>query len=1449
VKIRPALQHRPEIFCPALSADLYKSVIEQPTFKRPISQYAPEAHHDLRTGRHYPATELRPISLYAPEAHHDLRTGRPYLATELRPISQYAPEALRPDIRTGRHYPATELRPISQYAPEAHQDLRTGRHISAIEQPAIELRPGPQYEPEAPRPGPYIGLQRPSPSSNLIMRISTQGDSSPIDMQCPTPLLRWNGSTTRIDSRSTPPRTEVVLLYDQDYPGAFGAVKARNSAARLGPIPNDLFILDTGATTSCATSLRLLQQIKVFQDDESVEILGINGKNPLIAPCSGYLTGPFVSTPALYVPDASANILSWWGIKTAYKIDIVDQDLDSEHVLLSHKATQDEIRCYIDPALGLYVYRPSEYDVRPRCLSLSHVRTLQKLGLPKAAASRAAACQDLHETLGFCNPGVLRDLIHKRGNKGITPADVTFWEKYYHPNYCRGCPARQNAPPQVEATTRASDQMGDLVFADLFEINSAMLPSSLTAIAFLDEATGHKHCRVIPDKSIGAIMDETHSLVQRYKRGEKRIKRLRTDGEPTFVGLTAPLFNTYDILHEMSEPYRHCAPIERAIQTIERKFLAVIHGADVPIPVFLYPELLAHVCDMDNSTFNAKNDGLTPVEHLQKSRIEIEDLLLKQKFGSLRSYHNPRPSEGSSSKKSDEPRHSYGVYIGLDPVRPHCHVLWNFLELRRHSVAHSVHVLWDPILEAAYLKACDGHVTSDLPYFADCLAAGIESGQAEPLASVPPTASNDKPTITPQDTLRAPDMDVESPGDPIIQPVHDAAANRMSMDTPAPLNISIGGRKSNDDALALAKMSAKLSTPTPRLGPRRPPATVHNTNRKRELFNRALADAEEDQKDSEALSNALNTIDSVSTDHSLINALTTLIDSTDDAAASEIVNSIRRSSRFSKRKAQIDAILNLSIKKASETFPDTKVSAAVLKELDQMDTVLGQDVWDYVTPAQLALDFQARLVKNIIPSSLFLKLKSDCETLKARLIVHGDKQILSELFSSNSSPTINTNILMTVLSIAAKESYDFEAVDITGAYLNASLPEAEYMRLPRDIATILVQADASRAQFLQPDGTIVVRLKKALYGLKNSGKLWYEEMHQFLINTGFARSLMDKCLYTRRDGNLVTHALVYVDDILLVGNDTKFRLRCKTELRSRFKNITEQPLNNIVFLGMSVTKQANGDISVDQRSMISDIISDYKVTSTSTAPASANILNHHVSDVPLSLPKSKEYRSLNMKLLYLATRTRPDILFPSTVFATRSKCPSAVDYDRLIKIIEYLNGSQNNVLTFKKEGDLKVNAFVDSSFNAHWDAKGHTGFAIFPDLAHSAAIIIKSSKHKSTADSSTEAELMALHEAMLYITWIADIYSELGYNVRPVETFQDNLSCIALSSAPILNFSGRSKFINRKLFGIYEHLEQGDAILTHVGTDDMIADVLTKAIVGSKFRKFTIALMGQQADN
>jgi len=1258
------------------------------------------------------------------------------------------------------------------------------------------------------------------------------------------------GDEPTTDERSSVDYYEIYT-YDTEYPEAFSRAQGvppkvaemveihsgEPSSARMRSTNSDpdgdSFIIDTGATTSCVKSLHLLRHdsFKRFASDEQVRILGISGDNDLVAPGNGQLHDAFDQTRALYVPDATANILSWWSIRKTHRIQVMRQDEADEHLELINKLTGESTRCYIDPKLGLYVWRPVRTHVVANIYSISHIRQLQKLGLHKRAVVRAARCQDLHESLDFCHPAALRELIVKRGDKTMTRADFDFWQTHYHPNYCRGCPCRGNAPPQADATTRPRSTVGELLHADLFHVTSNIPSGNFTAVAFIDEACGHKSVGVLASKSAKDILQAFAPVHAAYKAAGKPITELRTDGEPTLQALTAPLDATYSVRHTMSEEYRHATTAERGIQTLEKKFLACIHGADVPIPTFLYPELLRHVAALDNAVFNIKNEGLTPREQLLPDNTYVTtdlDDLMDLKFGSLRRYYDPRAKEGASSKKTDERTCSYGVVIGTDPMRPHCHVLWNFVDRKKHSVAHSIKVLWSPALESTYLAACEGHLTSTLPQFADSLAAEI--------ANEPPPATIASATV---------DMEVENPVAKMVEmTIHTRIDRSHSSETAR--RMAAMNREVSPATTSVAHISDLFPLPSPPTATR-PEQTRHNTNfadqRRMAKYNAGMKEAERQGREhaQELVWAKIFADGNESTEEdALTQALATILPAIDDQSADRLVQSIRRSSRLSRGNSE--RILNMTIAAASKVHPIPKVTAAVGKELGQMDP---HDVWDYKTPNQVKEDRRAGLIKNIIPSSLFLKLKSDMETLKARLIVHGDRQILSEMFGSNSSPTININILLALLSLAAKEKHDFESVDITGAYLNAPLPEPEYMRLPADLAKILVDLDNTRAQYVDPDdGTIVVMLKKALYGLKNSGKLWYQEVHTFMVSMGFVRSEIDKCLFTRKIGDLVTHALVYVDDILLIGNDAVFRTQCKQALVTKFKKITEQPTNSLTFLGMRIKKARNGDITVDQVNMISDLLDEFKISASSVTPCASNILNQHSASLcPPEL--AKKYRSLNMRLLYLATRTRPDILFPTVVYATRSQQPTTVDYDRLTKIMEYLHCTVNKCLTFKCDCPLSVNAYVDSSFNTHWDSKGHTGFAVFPDFEGSAAIIVKSTKHHSTADSSTEAELMALHEAMKYITWIADVYAELGYDVRPVETFQDNKSCITLSSEESINFRGRSKFINRKYFGIYQHLQDGDAILTHIGTDHMLADVLTKALVGEKFRHFTIALMGK----
>jgi hypothetical protein len=141
--------------------------------------------------------------------------------------------------------------------------------------------------------------------------------------------------------------------------------------------------------------------------------------------------------------------------------------------------------------------------------------------------------------------------------------------------------------------------------------------------------------------------------------------------------------------------------------------------------------------------------------------------------------------------------------------------------------------------------------------------------------------------------------------------------------------------------------------------------------------------------------------------------------------------------------------------------------------------------------------------------------------------------------------------------------------------------------------------------------------------------------------------------------------------------------------------------------------------------------------------------------------------------------------------------------------------------------------------------RSHTGYAIFADSINSAGIVYRSIKQNTVANSSTEAEIIALHDLVQHLIWIQGIYDSLSTDYhKPTTVYNDNEATIRMNSVPIVNFAGRSKYIARKYFSVYEHVENGSVILKWTGTDDMIADVLTKAILGNKFKKFKIHLMG-----
>jgi hypothetical protein len=1132
---------------------------------------------------------------------------------------------------------------------------------------------------------------------------------------------------------------------------------------------------------------------------------------------------------ALYAPHASESIISWFDLKRYYRISLIHQDRPDEHLRLTNKRDKSILKAFIHPEIGLYVLPltkpsaapiattqpniPTIYNIKQTTQQHNNVEyplsqgennqntchchnkifsirdriQLENNGYSKLSAARIARLQDIHEAYSFCGTSAMRNLLSQhRFQKSDPDINITDWANWvkYHCANCHPCAAGKTLrPDQISSNARHSDTPGERLHIDLFYIKSDIAEGNLTILIAVDEASGHISTAVLPDKTSKSILTALTDIRDTYEIGRTHIREFRSDNEPCLIAAFLQIKNKLSVKLSHVEEYRHTSRAERSIRKILEPFVATIHSS-IPIPAFLYPQLLAYVTDSVNNSFTTNNLSKTPHEQINPSNIVDYALRASTKFGQLVRAHNPKPT--STSYYSSTPHKAshteastcvYGIITGHDPSRKHCVLVYNFIDGGTISRASFTPVDWSDGLLNLYTQRIHSSITKHRPIFLE--------HNLKPLPDPFPT------------TLLMPTG--------LLQPVEPTIADHPDDD--------------NDD---------------------------NNNNNDHHLES---DDDDDDDTWNDLLRPPQNTLTHPTDtnnflDHDPDSAVTPDVQE-DDTTETPCIASPTMAERVRNRNNRRARIL-MSINKAiKQGFESTKIDNAVKKEFEQMFGETSKEVWDFLLPSTVRELLQSGDIKNIIPSSLFLKHKEQLDILKARLIVHGDKQLINDIFENHSSPTISVNILFLVLSLCAKHSLDFETIDIAGAYLNASLPEPEYMLIPKDLATILIRNHENLDQYLSSNGTITVRLKKALYGLKTSGKLWYETINPILLQLGYTRSNIDKCLFFHKDGDKITYLLLYVDDIFIAGNDTTFRTHTIDNIETTFEKISRQPTNDVIFLGMHIQKRINGDVQVDQNGYIADMLLEHKICNSSSCPASVSINNDHKSDSqPSTDPKA--FRSLNMQLMYAATRTRPDILFATSILATRSHEPTQTDHGRLNKILEYLYDTQTLNLTFAHNGPLNPHAYVDASFGLHWDAKGHTGFTLKP-CPKSAGIINKCIKQKSVADSSTEAELLALHEAIKHIGWIADIYAELGFDVTPIEVYQDNKSAITICSHEVINYKGRSKFFNRKLFGIHEHIENKTVKLVYIGTEEMVADVLTKALAGNKFRNFSISLMGQNS--
>jgi hypothetical protein len=258
---------------------------------------------------------------------------------------------------------------------------------------------------------------------------------------------------------------------------------------------------------------------------------------------------------------------------------------------------------------------------------------------------------------------------------------------------------------------------------------------------------------------------------------------------------------------------------------------------------------------------------------------------------------------------------------------------------------------------------------------------------------------------------------------------------------------------------------------------------------------------------------------------------------------------------------------------------------------------------------------------------------------------------------------------------------------------------------------------------------------------------------------------------------------------------------------------------------------------------INKIIQEFpeKIMGVSPTPAGDHLFKIRDPTDARHLPKPQAiaYHHTVAQLLFLS-RVRRDIQTAVAFLTTRVKHPDEDDWGKLKCVLKYLKGTRYPKLTLSADSLSILQWFVDASHQIHEDYKGHTGaFLTFG----AGAITSSSNKQKMNTKSSTETELVAVHDKSGDILWTKNFLEAQGYTISHNIIYQDNMSTLYLEKNGRLSSSKRTKHIKAKYLYIRHYHNSGELELQYCPTDMMWADVLTKPLQGSKFQQFCAFLM------
>ncbi|GKB95546.1 ribonuclease H-like domain-containing protein, partial [Tanacetum coccineum] len=386
------------------------------------------------------------------------------------------------------------------------------------------------------------------------------------------------------------------------------------------------------------------------------------------------------------------------------------------------------------------------------------------------------------------------------------------------------------------------------------------------------------------------------------------------------------------------------------------------------------------------------------------------------------------------------------------------------------------------------------------------------------------------------------------------------------------------------------------------------------------------------------------------------------------------------------------------------------------------------------------------------------KSSGEVERYKARLVSKGFSQRYGIDYEETFSLVVKMVTIRCLIALSVQNSWPLYQLDANNAFLYGDLKEDVYMELPPG--------------YYDKDETRVCKLIKSLYGLKQAPRQWNEKLTTTLIEHGFVQSKNDYSLFIKDKNGVFIAILVYVDDIVVTGNNNSEIDKFKHFLSTKFmiKDLGQLKY----FLGIEVLENMNG-LCLNQTKYCLELLNEYGLLACkpTTTPLQQNVvLGYEESENDKFFPSMTKYQKIVGKLIYLSI-TRPDISYDVHYLTQHMHAPLQSHFSAALRVLRYLKGAPGTEIQFHKENSFSLHAFSEADrAKCPKTRKSVSGYCLY--LCNN-LVYWKSKKQATISRSSAESEYRCLASTTCEIIWVVKIRKDLGVEgLLPVNLYCDS---------------------------------------------------------------------------